>query len=247
MTVAALVLAAGRGERFGGEVPKALAPLAGRTLLAHSALALAASPAVDHVLPVVPAALRDDLLRRVPELAGLAKALPAVAGGEARQDSVVAGLAALPPGTAWVAVHDAARPLVRPQLVTAVVEAARRHGAAIPAVPVTDTLKRVADGVVVDTPDRSGFQAAQTPQAFALVLLREALAKARADGRVGTDDASLVEALGVAVHVVPGDPANRKITVAADRVAAEAWLSWRDAPAEAGTGPGSDGRGPCGA
>jgi 2-C-methyl-D-erythritol 4-phosphate cytidylyltransferase len=227
MSVAALVLAAGRGERFGGDVPKGLVPLAGRTLLAHSVLALAASPAVDHVIPVVPEAALDGLASRVPELAGLEKVLPAVAGGRERQDSTRAGLAAVPPGTRWVAVHDAARPLVRPAQVTAVVEAARRHGAAILAVPVRDTLKRVADGRVVATEDREAFQVAQTPQVFRLEVLREALDKASRWGRLASDDAGLVEALGVPVHVVAGDPENQKITVASDLAAAEAWLARR--------------------
>jgi len=227
MSVAALVLAAGRGERFGGDVPKGLVSLAGRTLLAHSALALAASPAVDHVVPVVPEAELAGLAARVPELAGLEKLLPAVAGGRERQDSTRAGLAALPPGTRFVAVHDAARPLVRPRQVTAVVEAARRHGAAILAVPVRDTLKRVSGGRVVATEDRDAFCVAQTPQVFRVEVLREALEKAAGEGRVATDDAGLVEALGVAVHVVPGDPENQKITVASDLAAAEAWLARR--------------------
>ena len=154
----------------------------------------------------------------------VAKVAAPVAGGAERQDSMRAGLDATPEGTRWVAVHDAARPLVRPERVDAVVAAAREHGAALLALPVRDTLKRVRAGRVVETPDRDEFCAAQTPQVFRIELLREALAAAAAAGRVATDDASLVEALGCPVHVVPGDVENQKITVPADLDAAEAWL-----------------------
>jgi 2-C-methyl-D-erythritol 4-phosphate cytidylyltransferase len=227
MSVVALVLAAGRGERFGGDVPKGFTPLAGRSLLAHSVLALAASPEITHVLPVVPDAEDARVAACLAELEGVEKLLPAVVGGIERQDSMRAGLEALPADTTLVAVHDAARPLVRPGLVSAVVRAAREHGAALLAVPVADTLKRVVDGRVVETPDRSEYWRAQTPQVFRVELLREGLAKAEAGARLATDDASLVEALGTPVHVVPGDRENLKVTVASDLAAAEALLARR--------------------
>jgi len=230
MRVVAILVGAGRGERLGHALPKALVPLAGRPLLAHALEALGASEAVDGLLPVLPrdAALPDGLLG--PDSIGAAaaaKCLAPVAGGARRQDSVAAGLAALPPGVEIAAVHDAARPLVSPRAVTRVVEAARRHGAALLAVPLGDTLKRVRDGRVVETPPREECWAAQTPQAFLVELLREALEKARAEGRTGTDCAQLVEALGVAVHVVPGDPANAKITHPADLLVAARVLEER--------------------
>jgi 2-C-methyl-D-erythritol 4-phosphate cytidylyltransferase len=227
MSVVALVLAAGRGERFGGDVPKGFTPLAGRSLLAHSVLALAASPEITHVLPVVPSEEDARVAACLAELDGVEKLVPPVVGGEERQDSMRAGLEAVPPDTTLVAVHDAARPLVRPELVSAVVRVAREHGAALLAVPVADTLKRAVDGRVVETPDRSEYWRAQTPQVFRVELLREGLAKAEATGRHVTDDASLVEALGAPVHIVPGDRENLKITVASDLAAAEALLARR--------------------
>jgi len=227
MSVVALVLAAGRGERFGGDVPKGFTPLAGRSLLAHSVLALAASPEIDRILPVVPPDDAERLAACRAELAGVEKLLEPVIGGAERQDSMRAGLAAVPEGTTFVAVHDAARPLVRPSLVSRVVGVAREHGAALLAVPVPDTLKRAVDGVVVETPDRREYFRAQTPQVFRIDLLREGLAKAEAAGLVVTDDAGLVEALGVPVHLVMGDPENLKITVASDLAAAEALLARR--------------------
>lgn len=227
MSVAALVLAAGRGERFGGDVPKGLVPLAGRTLLSHSVRALAASPEIDHVIPVVPPGGDERVGHCLSEMEDVAKLLSAVTGGFERQDSMRAGLAAIPADTRLVAVHDAARPLVTPERVSAVVRAAREHGAALLALPVRDTLKRVVDGRIVETPDRSEFHAAQTPQVFRLDWLREALAKAEAEGRLATDDAALVEALGMPVRIVPGEVENVKITVASDLAAAEAWLARR--------------------
>jgi 2-C-methyl-D-erythritol 4-phosphate cytidylyltransferase len=222
MRAAALVLAAGRGERLGASAPKAFLPLAGRPLALRAAEALAACPELERVVPVVPAAERarfDALPRDFP---GAAKLAAAVAGGAERQDSMRAGLAALPPGVELVAVHDAARPLVRPSDVSRVVAAAARCGAALLAVPVRDTLKRVRGERVLETLPRAGCWAAQTPQVFRVELLREALAKADAEGFVGSDDAQLVERLGVAVEVVEGDPANLKITWPADLALAEA-------------------------
>jgi 2-C-methyl-D-erythritol 4-phosphate cytidylyltransferase len=122
-------------------------------------------------------------------------------------------------------VHDAARPCVRPEAVRRVIDAARATGAAILATPVRDTIKRVVAGRVVETPPRAECWAAQTPQVFRVEILREALAKAETDGLLGTDDAQLVEALGVPVCVVPGDPDNLKITVAEDLVVAERLLA----------------------
>lgn len=212
MRVAALVLGAGRGERLGYALPKAFVPVSGRPLIAHSVAALAAVPEIDLLVPVVPEADRARFDALAPGL-GLGRRLAAArAGGVERQDSVRAGLEALPPGIEVVAVHDAARPLVRPEAVREVIAEALRCGAAILAAPVADTIKRVRDGNVVETPPREECWAAQTPQAFRVELLREALEKAASEGRLGTDCSQLVEVLGVAVRVVPGDPGNLKVT-----------------------------------
>lgn len=242
MTVAALVLGAGSGkrlreslgagesERVGeapGGLPKAFVPLAGRCLLLRSLEAMAASAEVDLVMPVV---AREDLPRLASlesELGEISKLRPAVAGGVERQDSVRCGLEALPAEVTHVAVHDAARPLVRPRDVSRVVRAARRSGAALLAIPVRDTIKRVEAGRVASTPPRSECYAAQTPQVFRIDWLRDALAKAEVDGVRGTDDSALVERLGVTVEVVEGDPANLKITSAEDLALAEVWLRRR--------------------
>ncbi len=238
MTVVALVLGAGSGERFresqrsGAAVlrrpaavtPKAFVALDGRSLLARSISALLTSGEIDHVVPVL---ARGDLgawpgVAR--ELVGDERVAAPVAGGAERQDSVRCGLAALDAEVGWVAVHDAARPLVRPGDVARVVREARRHGAAILAVPVGDTIQRVREGRIVETPPRRECFAAQTPQVFRVDWLRAALEKALADGFQATDDAELVRRLGVAVRVVEGDPRNLKITRRADLEAARTYL-----------------------
>ncbi|MDJ0851234.1 MAG: 2-C-methyl-D-erythritol 4-phosphate cytidylyltransferase [Myxococcota bacterium] len=229
MSVVALLLAAGRGRRMGRGVPKAFLPLAGRPLLLHALEALLATPQIDRVLPV----LGEGELASWPELMGrigpsdVDRVDPPVAGGAERQDSVRAGVAALPADAVLVAVHDAARALVRPASVGRVIEVARREGAAILAVPVRDTIKRVAGDRIEETPPRTACWAAQTPQVFRTELLREALAKAAAGGYLGTDCAELVERLGVPVRVVEGDVDNLKITHPEDLVLAEHVLAER--------------------
>ena len=223
MRVAALVLAAGSGERLGAGEPKAFVSLAGRSLVARSIETLLRCDAIDAVLPVVPASHIDD-----PELCAAGDAsgvlLPAVPGGVRRQDSVAAGLNALPEEVGWVAIHDAARCLVEASAVTAVVERARACGAAILAHPSPDTVKLVEGVRIRSTPERATCWAAETPQVFRADLLREGLEKADAEGFTATDDAQLVERLGVDVEVVEGSVRNLKITRPADLAIAEALL-----------------------
>jgi 2-C-methyl-D-erythritol 4-phosphate cytidylyltransferase len=229
MRVAAIVLGAGIGARLRATLdaapPKALVSLGGVSLLARSLAALAAVREIEWILPVLPAEALAAWPRVRAELPDAARVLAPAAGGAERQDSARAGLAALPEGATHVAVHDAARPLVRVADVSRVVAAALAHGAAILAEPVRDTIHRVAGGRIAATPPRAECFAAQTPQVFRVDWLRAAYAKAEADGVVGTDDAALVARLGNPVQVLPGDPANFKITTAGDLARAEAWLA----------------------
>lgn len=227
MSVVALLLAAGRGRRLGLGVPKAFVPLAGRPLVVHGLEALLAVPELDLVIPVLGSAELEAWADEIGAICHSSRLADPVAGGEERQHSVRAGVAALPGDTEIVVVHDAARALVRPAAVRRVIGAARADGAAILAVPVRDTIKRVADGSVAATPPRSECWAAQTPQVFRAELLREALAKAEADAYLGTDDAELVERLGVSVRIVEGDRDNLKVTHAEDLVLAEHLLARR--------------------
>ena len=225
--IAAVVVAAGRGVRF-GDAEKVLVPLAGRPMLAWSLAALEQTDAVGSIVVVAGKHTRDaiaDLVRD--EAFGKVRSL--VAGGERRQDSVSAGLAALPPDTEIVLIHDGARPLVEPDLFTRCALAAAAAGAAITAIPVADTLKRVADNSIVDTVDRSGLWLAQTPQGFRLDVLRRAIA-AHAPESV-TDEARLCEVAGIPVTIVPSFRANLKITYPEDVAVADAVLRARQAPA----------------
>lgn len=220
----AILVMAGSGERLGAGVPKAFVPIAGAPMWRRAADVLAGTPGCRRVVLVAPA---DRVARLVAEAQGLAAPVRVVPGGARRQDSVRMGLAAAAGAAAVVAVHDAARPFVTRETVAEVVRAAAIHGAAIAAVPVRDTLKRVRDdGTVEGTVERAGLWHAQTPQAFRADLLRRAHELAEEQGLGVTDDASIVEALGLApVRVVRGDPWNVKITEPPDLRAAEALLA----------------------
>lgn len=215
--VIAVVPAAGSGERLAAGIPKAFCEIAGRTLLERAVAGLLESGVVDHVVVAVPAD-RIDEAKRV--LAGRATV---VAGGPDRTRSVDLALAALPVAAAYVLVHDAARALTPPTLITRVVDALRAgHDAVVPALRLHDTIKAVdANGVVLGTPERDGLRAVQTPQGFATDLLQRAY-RAGAGAAGFTDDASLVEHVGGQVQVVDGDPLAFKITTQLDLLLAEA-------------------------
>ena len=213
MTAAAILLAAGRGTRMGPAVPdKVWADLRGIPVIAHSLRAFANAPSITQIVVVAR-----------PETAAAARALhptaTVVLGGDRRRDSVQAGLAAVT--AEIVLVHDAARPLLDLDTIEQGVKLAREHGAALPAIPVRDTIKRVRDGRVVDSPPRAELYAALTPQCFRSELLRRAHAATEEDA---TDDCVLVERLGHPVFVYPGSPRNIKITLAEDLKIAGALL-----------------------
>ena len=220
---AAVVPAAGRGERFGAGGPKALIPLRGRPLVEYALAALAAVSAVETIVVAAPPDAVDPIARVARRAAG-AKLAAVVPGGPDRQASVALALAALPDGPEIVLVHDGARPLVPVALIDAVAAAAAEAGAATAALPVDETVKRGGEGWVQATIDRAGLFRVQTPQAFHRALLETAHREAERAGFRGTDDAALVERLGRAVRLVPGDAANVKITVPADLMVAEALL-----------------------
>ena len=220
--VVAVVPAAGSGERLGAGIPKAFCLVDGRTLLQRAVAGLLDSGVVDHVVVAVPAD-RIDEAKRV--LGGRVDAgrVTVVAGGPDRTESVNLALASLPTAPPeFVLVHDAARALTPPALITRVVEALRAgHDAVVPALRLHDTIKAVdANGVVLGTPERAGLRAVQTPQGFATDLLLRAY-RAATGGAGFTDDASLVEHVGGQVQVVDGDPLAFKITTQLDLLLAE--------------------------
>ncbi len=230
--VGAVIPAAGRGERFGSDVPKALIPLHGRPLLQYALEVLQAVDEVETITIAAPSGATE-AVRRLVDSAGLSKVAAVVAGGADRQASVARALEALPPGPGVVLIHDGVRPCLPASLVRDVVEAAVRDGGAVAAVPVEETVKRGHEGWVAETLDRSQLFRVQTPQAFRRAILEEAHRAAAREGFRGTDDAALVERLGHRVRLVPGTVANLKVTVPEDLVLAEALLRPTAAPAAA--------------
>ncbi|WP_442919235.1 bifunctional 2-C-methyl-D-erythritol 4-phosphate cytidylyltransferase/2-C-methyl-D-erythritol 2,4-cyclodiphosphate synthase [Methylobacterium sp. SyP6R] len=225
--IAAVVVAAGRGIRVGGDTPKQYRRVGGQAVLTRTLAALAAHPGLARIQVVIApdaAAFYDECVGDLP-LAAQAKLARPTEGGATRQASVRAGLAALAREGApdLVLVHDAARPFVDAGLIDRAIAAAESHGAAVPGVPVSDTIKVVEpDGRVRETPKREDLRAVQTPQAFRFALLHEAHGRAAAEGLDGfTDDGALAEWAGLPVAVFPGDLRNRKITQAADLVEAD--------------------------
>lgn len=225
----AILLCAGRGERLGADVPKALAPLAGRPLFTWSYEALQRCDSIDGIVLVGPVRTLKELLAA--SGCSNAKLVAATEGGEQRQHSVGRGLHVLPEACTHVAVHDSARALVSPEVIARAVADAVEHGAAIAAIPQADTLKQGTLNVIQGTVSRTGLWAAQTPQVFR----RDWLERAHRDAtEVATDDAALVEWLGHPVRLTQGDPLNFKITTPADFELAEAWLTHRAAEAAPG-------------
>jgi 2-C-methyl-D-erythritol 4-phosphate cytidylyltransferase len=214
MTVAAVLVAAGSGSRLGADVPKAFVRVGGRTLLEIAAQRFRDDPRVRDCIVVAPDNWVDE--------AAVASGCPAVRGGATRQLSVDAGLRALEPDIDTVLVHDVARPFVPSDVIDRVLAAIEGGAdAAVPGLPVTDTIKRVDDNqVVLDTVDRSTLVAVQTPQGFRLAAL--VAAHEAAPDEHATDDAALVEAMGGHVVVVAGDRDAFKITTPDDLLLAEA-------------------------
>ncbi|MEV7182830.1 2-C-methyl-D-erythritol 4-phosphate cytidylyltransferase [Kitasatospora sp. NPDC093102] len=239
---AAVVPAAGRGERLGPGAPKALRELGGVPLLVHAVRALARSRAVGLVVVAAPADGVAEVVALLDSHGLDGKDIRVVAGGATRQESVRLGLAAIPEEVGVVLVHDAARPLVPVEVVDTVAAAVRAGAqAVVPAVPLADTVKRVEPNPggpepVLDTPERATLRAVQTPQGFDRATLVEVHAKALAEESAGTadappvtDDAGLVERYGGRVVVVPGHEEAFKVTRPLDLVLAEAVLARRRA------------------
>ncbi len=221
MSVWAVLAAGGRGERLGSERPKAFVRLGERPLLAESLERLEGSDWIDAIVLVVPAGWEEPAILLAEEL-GCGKVSASVAGGETRADSVRLGLAEVPDEAAAVLVHDAARPLLPEEVIERVLDPlGEGWDGAVPGLPIADTVKRVEGDAVIETLARSELMAVQTPQAFALAALRRAFA---GDLSEASDCASLVEARGGRIKVVPGDPRLLKVTGPGDLALVEGWL-----------------------
>ena len=228
MRAAAIITAAGSGQRMGGSVKKPYIELQGLPLLAHTLRVFDTAAGIDQLIVTVSPG-DEDQCREVLERCGIKKAASILAGGERRQDSVRNGLGALADDIDMVMIHDAARPFVTADLILTALEATRKKKATTTAVPVKDTVTAVdrGTGVIERTLERDRLYLIQTPQTFERRLICEAHSRACAEGFSGTDDASLVERLGVPVSVIMGSYENIKITTQEDLVFAEGILQRR--------------------
>lgn len=222
---AAVVAAAGESQRMGQD--KLTLSLRGQPVILHTLWALERCPEISEIVVVT----REDLIVPLSQLcgdAGLTKLTRLVRGGPTRTRSVQLGVQEVSDRAELIAVQDGARPLAPQWMLSEVIQKAALCSAAAPALPVKDTIKRVADGVVLETPERSQLYAVQTPQVFQADLLRAALQSAIEDGAAITDDCSAVERLGMKVTLTRGAEENIKLTTPADLAVAEALLEWRE-------------------
>ncbi len=219
MKTVAIIVAGGQGKRMGQ--PKQFLKIAGKPMLAWTVDAFQRVKAVDGIILVV-APGQEAQAKKIKA----AKIIAVVPGGKQRQDSVRNGLAALPQGVQIVLIHDGARPAVLAETINATIRAAKQHGAAIAAVPVKDTIKRLANNTsrISETVDRHGLWAAQTPQTFTAALIKKAYEQLKHDV---TDDAAVVEKFGIPVEVVMGANSNLKVTTPDDLPVAAAILKGR--------------------
>ena len=216
MKAVAVIPAGGRGRRMGADSPKQYIVIAGKPLLVHTLQKFEAA-GIDGIILAVPSGdvgfVKDNIVGKY----RIEKVVAVVPGGKERQDSVRAGLEALPEGTDIVAVHDAVRPFVSPGLIRTVIEHAAAFSAAVLGVPVKDTVKKVTrDNIISGTLDRDGLWLTQTPQAFRTGVILNAYRRAYEEGFYSTDEAALVERTGVKVRMVPGSYENIKITTTDD-------------------------------
>ena len=213
----AVIVAAGSASRMGG-IDKVMAELRGEPMIVHTVRSFQNCDAIKEIVIVT----REDLILPITGLCrGFDKVTAVVVGGSSRQASVALGMNALSGNCQLAAIQDGARPLVTWELIDRVVRAAHSYHAAIPVIPVKDTIKVCNSGLVVSTPDRSALRAVQTPQVFDFDLLRGALKQAEIDGAEVTDDCSAVERLGMSVKIVDGDERNLKVTTPFDLKIAE--------------------------
>ena len=222
----AIILGGGSGRRMHSDVNKVLMPLRGVPAIVR---AIAPFTGFCAGAVVVAAAGEVDTMKAVLVKYGLSRFVRnVVPGGSERQHSVYNGLKALPPDAEYVLIHDGARALVTEQVIRRALESVERHGSGVAAIPLTDTVKRASsDGLVQETPDRSTLYAVQTPQSFRMDMIVQAHEKARSDGFLGTDDASLLEHAGMPVHLSQGDRENLKLTTPTDAALAEVILQLR--------------------
>jgi 2-C-methyl-D-erythritol 4-phosphate cytidylyltransferase len=226
LKASAVIVAAGSGVRLGSNVPKAFVKIAGRTMLSYSLATIRQINSIEELVIAVPEGF-ENAARAEVAAAGLSIPVKITVGGIERQDSVRIALELTSAESDLVIVHDAARPLATPEIFDACLNAASCAGAAIAAIPVSDTLKRVADSTITATIARAGLWQAQTPQAFRRAVLVAAHQRAVREKIAATDDADLVERTSTRVEVVEASTTNIKITTPADLAIAAAIIAAR--------------------
>ena len=224
MKAEAILVAGGQGTRMGTSVPKQLLELGGTTIVERTLSPFVECRDIQSIVIVAAINIFEHIEGIVRERFTGAKPIAVVQGGSRRQDSVYKGLLALEQDTDIVAVHDSVRPFITPELITDCLRSAEKFGAVSVMRPLKETVKRVQDGIVVETPERSTLWITQTPQAFRKELIVEAHNRAEELGYSGTDDCMLVERLGHTVHVIEGSDINIKITTQTDFAVAETIL-----------------------
>jgi 2-C-methyl-D-erythritol 4-phosphate cytidylyltransferase len=228
MKTDAIIVSAGKGQRFMEGKKKQFFSLGEKPVLAHTLDCFDACPLIRSVLLVVGPEDQDYCLKEIIEKFGYRKISRVIPGGKQRQDSVRNGLEALSADAEIIVIHDGVRPFVTKEMIEESIHSAARFGAAIIAMPVKDTIKMAhPDGTVLRTLERESLWQAQTPQTFQASLIKEAHLKAAADGYMGTDDASLIERLGKKIHILPGSYTNIKITTPEDLILANLILKMR--------------------
>jgi 2-C-methyl-D-erythritol 4-phosphate cytidylyltransferase len=217
MITAAIIPAAGKGLRMGVGIPKQFHSIRGEPLILRTLAVFEACPEVDVIMPVLPSDYVEIFRDILSGNRRFTKIVQLITGGEHRQDSVYNGIARLAPEVEIVVVHDGVRPFISKGLIKSCIETAWHYGAAVAAMSAQDTVKRINEhGLVEETLPREQIYLAQTPQAFRRKILVDALHRAKEEGYYGTDEASLVERMGVAVKIVPGERWNIKITTPED-------------------------------
>jgi 2-C-methyl-D-erythritol 4-phosphate cytidylyltransferase len=237
MKADAVIVSAGKGLRFMGGKKKQFTFLGGKPILAHTLEKFETCPLIRSIHLVVGQEDMDYCLKEIIEKNKFQKVSKIVPGGKRRQESVKNGIDALPKDTDIVAIHDGVRPFVTQAMIEDSIHSAGRYGAVILAMPVKETIKiSNSDGTVLKTLDRESLWQIQTPQTFQVNVIKEAYYRATEDGFIGTDDASLVERLGVKVHILPGSYTNIKITTLEDLLLANLFLEINTLKKEAAAG-----------
>ncbi|OGP90372.1 MAG: 2-C-methyl-D-erythritol 4-phosphate cytidylyltransferase [Deltaproteobacteria bacterium RBG_16_48_10] len=225
MKSAALIVSAGKGYRFSGEKKKQFLTLAGKPILCHTLEKFETCPSIDLIQLVVGQEDMDYTLKEIVEAYGYRKISQIVPGGKVRQESVKNGIDTLAREVDIVVIHDGVRPFVTHKMIEESIQTAKQSKAAVVAMPVKETIKMVGpDQTILKTLDRESLWQIQTPQTFRADVIRKALHKAAEDGFIGTDDASLVERIGIKVYILPGSYHNIKITTPEDLILASLLL-----------------------